>query len=144
MHGKSSVRTWEKLGDTAFNGSSKIVLLQAVNWSINSDIVIATTGDRFSQGQSEIRRIIEISNNGSTLTLDQPLSYTYLGVVYHLNRTTIEVRSEIGLLSRNVVFQGIDKLHLDQLHGIFVLFVRLNKHTMEFNVNNMCWCFFYR
>lgn len=106
VHGKSTVRTWTQLGATAYNGTSIISLLKPVNWSINSEIIIATTGDRFSQSESEVRRITNISSDGLTLTLDKPLTYTHLGVIQQVNTTSIEVRGEVGLLSHNVVIQG--------------------------------------
>ncbi|CAF4773440.1 unnamed protein product [Rotaria sp. Silwood1] len=106
MHGMPTVRTWTQLGTTASNGSTTITLLQPIDWNVDSQIVIATTGDRFSQKESEIRRIVNISSDGLTLTLDIPLKYTHLGVIQTLNSTTIEIRGEVGLLSHNVVFQG--------------------------------------
>ncbi|UJR08495.1 hypothetical protein I4U23_012761 [Adineta vaga] len=107
MHGKSTVRTWTQLGATAINGSSTITLKQAVDWSIGNQIVIATTGDRLSQIESEVRRITNISSDNRTLTLDQPLQYTHLGIIHQLNTTTIEVRGEVGLLSHNIIFRGM-------------------------------------
>lgn len=106
MHGIPTIRTWSKLGATANNGSSTITLLQSVNWTIGSQIVIATTNDRFSQKESEVRQITNISSNGLILTLDKPLTYTHLGITQTLNSVTIEIRAEIGLLSHNVIFQG--------------------------------------
>ena len=109
MHGIPTIRTWTQLGATANNGSSTITLRQPVNWTVDSQIVIATTSDRFSQKESEIRRITNISSNGLILTLDKPLTYTHLGITQILNSTTIEIRAEVGLLSHNVIFQGLYK-----------------------------------
>ncbi|CAF4368686.1 unnamed protein product, partial [Rotaria sordida] len=106
MHGIPTIRIWTRLGATASNGSSTITLLQPVNWTVDSQIVIATTSDRFSQKESEIRRIKNISSNGLILTLDKPLTYTHLGITQMLNSTTVEIRGEVGLLSHNVIFQG--------------------------------------
>jgi hypothetical protein len=50
MHGKTISQTWTHLAATASNGASQITLRQAVNWSVDSEIVIATTGDYLSQG----------------------------------------------------------------------------------------------
>lgn len=108
MHGTSVIRTWTQLAATAVNGSATITLLQPVDWPVESEIVIATTGDRFSQKESEVHRIANISSDGLTLTLSKPLKYTHLGVAQTLNNTTmIEARAEVGLLSHNVVFQGL-------------------------------------
>ncbi|CAF5229835.1 unnamed protein product, partial [Rotaria magnacalcarata] len=90
---------------TASSGSSKIVLRQSVNWPVGNTIVIATTDDYLSQGQSEIRKITAISNDGRTLALDFPLAYTHLGVTQHVGSTVGEVRAEVGLLSHNIIFQ---------------------------------------
>ena len=106
MHGLPTVRSWTRLGATANNGSSTLTLLEAVNWPLDSLIVIATTSDRFSQKESELRRIRNISSNGLILTLDRPLIYTHLGLSRTLNSTIVDLRAEIGLLSHNVVFQG--------------------------------------
>ncbi|CAF1212069.1 unnamed protein product [Rotaria sordida] len=106
MHGKTTLRTWTKLGITANNGSSTITLLQQVDWPIGSQVIIATTGDFLSQQESEVRRIMNISSDGLTLTLDEPLTYTHLGVTLNLNATLIDIRGEVGLLSHNIIFQG--------------------------------------
>lgn len=106
MHGKTTVRTWTKLGATAYNGSSIITLLQPVDWPIDSQIIVATTSDLLSQRESEVRRIMNISSDGLTLTLDEPLTYTHLGVTLDLNSKLIDIRGEIGLLSHNIIFKG--------------------------------------
>ncbi|CAF3664415.1 unnamed protein product [Rotaria sordida] len=106
MHGKTVTQTWTHLAATVSSGSSRITLRQAVNWSVGSTIVIATTGDYLSQGQSEIRTITAVSDNGYTITLNSPLTYTHLGVTQNVGSTTVEVRAEVGLLSHNVIFQG--------------------------------------
>ncbi len=106
MHGLPTIRTWTKLGVTAVNGSSTLTLLQPVNWTIGDEIVIATTSDRFSQKESEIRRIQNISSNGLILTLNKPLNYTHLGITQTVNSISVEMRAEVGLLSHNVAFRG--------------------------------------
>ena len=107
MHGQTTATTWTKLNETAESGSSIITLQHSVNWAIDSQIIIATTGDFASQNESEVRRVTNISSDGRTLTLDRPLDFTHLGVVLHFNATTIEVRAEVGLLSHNIIFQGL-------------------------------------
>ncbi|CAF0745209.1 unnamed protein product [Adineta steineri] len=106
MHGTNLVRTWTRLGSTAAAGATQITLSQYVDWPVNSQIVIATTGDYESQGETETRTITAVSSNGLTLTLDSPLTYQHLGVTQIVGSTSVEVRAEVGLLTRNVVFQG--------------------------------------
>lgn len=106
LHGRPTVKTWTRLNSTAVNGSSLITLVDPVDWPINSEIIIATTGDRTDQKQCEQRRILNISSDGRQLTLDEPLTYTHLGRTQRFNRTIIEIRAEVGLLSHNVIIRG--------------------------------------
>ncbi len=71
MHGQPVGVTWTHLGATAQAGESTITLKEAVEWPVGSEIVIATTGDKFSQGESETAVIIAVS--GARLTLDRAL-----------------------------------------------------------------------
>ena len=106
MHGQPTVQTWTQLALTANNGSSTIQLMQPVDWAINSEIVVCTTGNRLSQKETEVRRLLNISSDNMTLTLDRPLKYTHLGLSQPINITTIDVRAEVGLLTHNVIFEG--------------------------------------
>jgi hypothetical protein len=112
MHGANVVQTWTRLASTAAAGATQITLLQSVNWPVGSQIVIATTGDHMSQGQTETRIITAISSNGLTLTLDSPLVNTHLGITQIVGTTSVEMRAEVGLLSHNVVFQGLSEIFL--------------------------------
>ena len=61
--------TWTRLGETAEAAQDYIVLESPVEWKAGDEIVIATTGDRHSQIQSEVREILAVSGDGLTLTL---------------------------------------------------------------------------
>ncbi|CAF1377186.1 unnamed protein product, partial [Adineta steineri] len=114
MHGKDVGQTWTRLSSTATMGSSQISLQIPVNWGINDSIVIATTGNYESQGESEVRTIVGISSNRLTLTLDSPLNYTHLGITKTVGTTTVDIRAEVGLLSHNILFQGSVEQTWDQ------------------------------
>ena len=111
MHGKPVGITWTQLGQTANAGSSQIELKEPVIWENGSEIVIATTGDHFSVGESEVRTIINKSTDNKVLSLDQPLKFTHLSVEYEVGESPdklykVEKRAEIGLLTRNIKFRG--------------------------------------
>ena len=110
MHGLNVGVTWTKLGATAAANSDRIVLQEPVIWSVGSEIVIATTGDKFSQGESELRFIASKSSDNRTLFLDTPLKFGHFGedrtVGSNGDFQTVSVRGEVGLLTRNVKFQG--------------------------------------
>ncbi len=106
LHGKPINQMWTHLNATANVGSSQITVRQPVDWIVGNQIVIATTGDYESQGETEVRTITSVSSDGLTLTLDTPLNYTHLGITQTIGSTTIDLRAEVGLLSHNVLFQG--------------------------------------
>ncbi|CAH1803035.1 unnamed protein product, partial [Owenia fusiformis] len=104
--GKPISPTWTHLGSTAAAGATSITLNEAVSgWTVGDEIVIATTGGRHSQKETETRTITAIS--GTTLTLDSALVYEHLGVSETFSDgTTVQFRAEVGLLTRNVVVKG--------------------------------------
>lgn len=112
MHGANVGQTWTRLAATAVVGATQITLQQPVNWPLGSVIVIATTGNYLSQGQTETRTITAISSDRLTLTLDAALTFRHLGVTQTFGTTPVHFRAEVGLLSRNVVFQGLSERFL--------------------------------
>ncbi|XP_021354873.1 fibrocystin-L-like isoform X2 [Mizuhopecten yessoensis] len=107
LHGKPLVRTWTELAQTADVGATVLTLQEAVNdWSVGDEIVIATTGHRHSQAETEVRTITGVSGNGLTLTLDSGLTYKHVGEQETFGNRVVSYRAEVGLLTRNVVVQG--------------------------------------
>lgn len=98
------------MNTTAPVGSTEIHLEKSVAWPLGSQIVIATTGDKLSVGETEIRTIISKSSDNATLTLDSGLSYQHLSekrtVGSGMNKVVVQIKAEVGLLTRNVVFKG--------------------------------------
>ncbi|XP_078254550.1 PKHD1 like 1, tandem duplicate 1 [Rhinoraja longicauda] len=106
LHGLPIPVTWTHLAETAEEGASTIRLQKAVTWRAGDEIVIASTGGRHSQRESEQRTIEGVSTDGRMLNLTEPLRYRHLGTVLSLSGATLEARAEVGLLSRNVVVRG--------------------------------------
>ena len=113
MHGAPVGVTWTHLSQTANEGDSLITLCDSVaSWPVGSQIVIATTGHSQSQSESEVRTITYV-NGTQILTLDSPLDYMHLGENIAINDTYVLKQAEVGLLTRNVRFQGTSKLILN-------------------------------
>ncbi|XP_058475058.1 PKHD1 like 1, tandem duplicate 1 [Solea solea] len=107
LHGIPIPVTWTHLAQTAAKGSSSITLMKGVTWKTGDEIVIASTGDRHSQRENEKKRIVSVSSDGTTLTLDEPLEYDHLGVTVTLpDGTLFEGRAEVGVLTRNILVRG--------------------------------------
>ncbi|XP_062266639.1 PKHD1 like 1, tandem duplicate 1 [Platichthys flesus] len=109
LHGIPVPLTWTHLAQTAAGGSNTLTLMKAVTWKAGAKIVIASTGDRHSQRENEVRHIASVSADQKTLTLTEPLQYTHLGVSVTLpDGTVFDARAEVGLLTRNVVVRGAE------------------------------------
>ncbi|MEE6507574.1 hypothetical protein FKM82_026763 [Ascaphus truei] len=111
LHGLPVPVTWTRLAQTAEAGTSTLILQQSVTWKAGDEIVIATTGHRHSQKESETRRIKGISTDGRNLTITEPVNYKHLGISVNLpDGTVFEARAEVGLLTRNIVVRGSDNM----------------------------------
>jgi hypothetical protein len=112
MHGRPVGVTWTHLGQTASAGDTTVTLKEPVIWGVGSQIVIASTGDHLSQGENEVKTITAVSADKKTLTLDSPLANTHLSVTRFvgsgINSRQVDIKAEVGLLTRNVVFEGFN------------------------------------
>ncbi|XP_064634221.1 fibrocystin-L-like [Lineus longissimus] len=107
IHGKSLGTTWTRLEATALTGATTITVAHDVSdWPVNATIVIATTSDRHSQIETEKRKIVTVS--GALITLDRPLQFQHFGESKTVDGTIVDIKAEVGLLSRNVVIRGFD------------------------------------
>src|SRR6188768_1834993 len=97
LHGDRK-NTWTKLAKTAAAGSNAIEVLNAAEWRVGDEIILASTD--FDPRQAERRTIAAIS--GNRITLDKKLDYMHFGKI------TFEVdeRGEVGLLTRNIKIQA--------------------------------------
>ena len=108
LHGAPVGVTWTYLATTAYANSNQIQLKDPVSWPAGAQIVIATTGDKLSQGQSETNYIKSISADRKTLTLMSPLKFQHLSISRTVGGVTIYIRAEVGVLSRNVIFNAVN------------------------------------
>jgi hypothetical protein len=97
LHGDRT-NTWTKLAKTADAGSTSIEVLNAAQWKVGDEIVLASTD--FNPRQAERRTIAAIS--GNTITLDKKLDYMHFGKITF----DVDERGEVGLLTRNIKIQA--------------------------------------
>jgi hypothetical protein len=102
MHGIERPITWTKLAATVDKGATQITLIEATDWAIGEEIVVATTS--FSNYESEKRTITAVS--GNTFTLDKPLLYRHISEVPTYGDYQMPMQGEVALLTRNIVFGG--------------------------------------
>ncbi|XP_013405337.2 fibrocystin-L [Lingula anatina] len=107
LHGQHVPITWTHLAATVPAGATEISLMLPVTWKAGDEIVIATTGLRHSQRESEKRTITAVSQDGRNVTLNESLTYSHLGVTETFSTgQSVEMRAEVGLLSHNVKVRG--------------------------------------
>ena len=97
LHGDRT-NTWTKLANTANAGATSIQVLNAAQWRVGDEIVLASTD--FDPRQAERRTISAI--NGNNITLDKKLDYMHFGKITF----DVDERGEVGLLTRNVKIQA--------------------------------------
>jgi hypothetical protein len=108
VHGAAMSRTWVELGAHANKGSDRVSLAEPVTgWKVGDHIIVTGSrnklhhvdgkfGDQAAGLQTERRKIVKI--DGTTVTLDRPLTYFHPG--------TGDFGCEVANLSRNVVIES--------------------------------------
>lgn len=109
MHGNERTITWTELKSTVAIGGTSITLNDMQNgdvldWQVGEDIVIASSD--FSGRNAEQRTIASITdtNTNPVITFTEPLLYQHYAGVQTYGSDSIEMRAEVGLLTRNVKF----------------------------------------
>ncbi|MGD8843168.1 MAG: G8 domain-containing protein, partial [Gammaproteobacteria bacterium] len=97
LHGDRE-NAWTKLAATAEAGSTRIEVLDASEWRVGDEIVLASTD--FNPRQAERRHISAI--RGNRITLDEPLEWMHFGEITY----GVDERGEVGLLTRNIKVQA--------------------------------------
>ncbi len=126
LHGSPRI-SWTTLGETVYPGANEIRLKEPVDWTPGSKIVIATTDfESPLSSHTEVATIAQVLDNGSRLRLHDIgvcSTYTEAGIPTDCTRSDsllwphlgegrlfadryVEFRAEVGLLTRNIVFQG--------------------------------------
>ena len=107
MHGVPRVPTWTELETTVLPGATTITLHTAVDWQAGEVIVIAPTG--YNVDEAEERTIVSVNRataNRPVITLNEKLDFKHYAGVETYGSETLEMRAEVGLLTRNVVYRG--------------------------------------
>ena len=131
MHGIERPITWTDLKTTAAAGATSITLNDmkdgaTLDWKVGEDIVIAPT--TYSGRDAEQRTIKTITNldTNPVITFDGPLlTDHYAGVQTFgagtANEDSIEMRAEVGLLTRNVKYRGDPEHTPDNQYGAVII-----------------------
>ena len=97
LHGNRK-DSWTKLAKTAAAGSTSIDVLNAGDWRVGDEIVLASTD--FNPRQAERRTISAVK--GNTITFDSKLEFMHFGKITY----DVDERGEVGMITRNVKLQA--------------------------------------
>jgi cell migration-inducing and hyaluronan-binding protein len=90
----------------------------AVDWVAGEQIAIASTGYNGREGEKKTIKSIDKTNaNKPVITLDSPLEFKHFAATETYGSQTIDMRAEVGLLTRNVVFRGDPETSSDNEYG---------------------------
>lgn len=114
VHGADAEKeSWTQLETTAEAGSNTLQVQEDTGWQVGDKIAIASTSDDWEEAEEFM--ILEISGDGTMITLDSDLQHSHSGYTEQYDngqdgedhRTwNVELRAEVALLSRNVTIQG--------------------------------------
>jgi hypothetical protein len=102
LHGSPPAATWTKLAGPVAQGASSFEVLDPRGWAVGQEIVIAS--GTVEPGETETRVIKAI--DGNRITVDAPLKHARGGTLRTVEGRTVDTRTEVGVLSRNIVIQG--------------------------------------
>jgi len=103
--------SWGQLEDTATAGDNFIVVQGVVDWKVGETIMIASTSFNRHEAEELIIKNVEFPNGSAVTKLTLT---TVLEFEHHASSTTygsdkVEMRAEVALMERNVIFQGDDE-----------------------------------
>ena len=101
MHGEPRT-SWAQLAKTLHKGDTTLELDTSPDWRKGDKIVVASTD--FDYEQAEIFEIVSVSD--ANVSLDRPADFVHWGESESYGGKTINMRAEVGLLSRNIKIQG--------------------------------------
>jgi len=115
LHGIPRLRTWTKVETTALAGTSTLTTSEDVDFAPGEEVVI--TSHRI-WSQTERRIVASLGADKRTVTFTEPLSYDHVSERHtYPGHSEVDMRYEIGLLTRNIVVQGDSNSHKQQFGG---------------------------
>ena len=94
---------------------------ETLDWQVGEEIVIASTN--FSGRDAEQRTITSITNTDTNpvITFDEPLVFKHYAGIQYFGDDFIEMRAEVGLLTRNVKYQGDETSPENQYGAVIIM-----------------------
>ena len=105
-----------------------------IGWNINDEIVVASTS--YDYTDSEVFKITGINSAGNVLTLDHPMKKKHYANTEIVGSDSIEIRAEVGVLTRNIKITGGDEGLSDE-YGVHFMFHSDGDETSKGRLENL-------
>jgi hypothetical protein len=124
MHGVKRNPEWTSMDVTAEKGATKITLIEKVDWKAGEFIAIASTS--FEGRDAEKREIKSVDNSNPdkpVIELTEALESKHFAALEKVGTSgdTIEMRAEVGLLTRNIVYRGDPETSAKNQYGAHIM-----------------------
>lgn len=107
IHGVSAAKeSWTQIEGHLLPGDTQMTLVAPTGWEPGDELVVAPTG--FDPDQAEVVTIGTVSADGLSVSFLPPLAFEHFGAVETYAGRALDMRAEVGLLTRNVVLRGPD------------------------------------
>ena len=105
LHGQKPQQRWSRLRSTAGSGDSHLIVIGRVDWLVDDELLIATTGGNAGQTERKVvastRPVPALDGTWDTqVMLTQPLSNRHVGVTEVHNGHELEMRAEVAVINR--------------------------------------------
>jgi hypothetical protein len=103
LHGTSrDALSWSLLNGTVDPGATSLNLVDNPTWKNGDRIVIAPSGIN----PLEAEEVVVTSVSGLTVNFSPPLMHRHCGMIQDVDGKALDMRAEVGLLTRNIVIEG--------------------------------------
>lgn len=120
LHGiRRDSRSWTQITESLQPGDTQMTLLHTVDWRPGDQIALAPSGyDAFEAEQLTVTANI----GGRTILFEPELEFTHLGYQESIGEKQLDMRAEVGLLTRNIVIQSPEESEIDEFgfHAMFM------------------------
>jgi hypothetical protein len=114
LHGISRDElSWSVLDGSLSPGATSMQLRDASTWDPGDKIVLAPSGvDPF-----EAEELTVVTSNSHTVTFTPPLQFAHFGEIQTINGKQLDMRAEVGLLTRNILIEGNEESETSAFGG---------------------------
>ena len=138
LYGKPIEVVWTSLSETMSVGASVLKVSDSVQWKAGNEIVVTTSS--FEPRETEKFVIKSVSGDGRTITVETTAKYAHRSYEVNANGQKVLLAAKVGLLTRNIVIEGLNEPEgsLDNQHfGCRVLVGKYHSGHGSANISNV-------